>query len=174
MPCHVLGHPELDDDVLSFDVLGRPATAGSKKAIAIKRKGEFTGKVAVIDDARRGKPWREAVQAAAIHAVADQMPRGAQDGSWFGGGALLLTVVFFLRRPKSHFGTGRNARQLKPSAPRYPTTTPDCTKMIRAVEDALTGVIWRDDAQVVQTLAVKSYTDFDEPEHALVSIKEAA
>ena len=60
---------------------------------------------------------------------------------------------------KGHYGTGRNADQVKASAPPHPTTKPDATKLVRAVEDALTGVIWRDDSQVVRQWASKVYDD---------------
>ena len=34
-------------------------------------------------------------------------------------------------RPKSHYGTGRNAKKLKPSAPPHHTQKPDATKLLR-------------------------------------------
>jgi Holliday junction resolvase RusA-like endonuclease len=38
-----------------------------------------------------------------------------------------------------------------------PTVPPDLDKLIRGVLDALTGIVYRDDAQVVSILATKSY-----------------
>jgi Holliday junction resolvase RusA-like endonuclease len=32
----------------------------------------------------------------------------------------------------------------------YPTSRPDLLKHIRALEDALTGVVWRDDSQIIE------------------------
>jgi Holliday junction resolvase RusA-like endonuclease len=72
-------------------------------------------------------------------------------------GPLRLDVCFYRTRPKSHLGTGRNAGTVKASAPAWPTTEPDLTKLVRAVEDALTGVCWRDDAQIVEQNAAKLY-----------------
>jgi len=69
------------------------------------------------------------------------------------GGALEVSVIFTVPRPKGHFG----ARGLKPSAPAYPTVRPDVTKLLRAVEDACTGIVWRDDAQIVAQHAIKRY-----------------
>lgn len=57
-------------------------------------------------------------------------------------------MIFFLRRPKCHWGTGRNAGHLLPSAPAFHTQAPDLTKFIRAAEDGLKGVVWLDDSQV--------------------------
>jgi len=57
-------------------------------------------------------------------------------------------MVFVLNRPKAHYGTGKNARMLKPSAPTEPTVKPDLIKMARAVEDAMSGIVYKDDSQV--------------------------
>lgn len=78
-------------------------------------------------------------------------------------GPLVLVVQFYVPRPKSHYG----ARGLRPSAPDYPAVRPDVTKLLRAVEDACTGVVWRDDAQVVEQHAGKSY---GEPARAYVTV----
>jgi Holliday junction resolvase RusA-like endonuclease len=83
-------------------------------------------------------------------------------------GPLHLSLVFCLARPKGHFGSGRNADVVKPSAPRYPTVKPDATKLTRAVEDAMTGIVWRDDAQVVDQYVTKVY---DEPERVVVTVR---
>jgi Holliday junction resolvase RusA-like endonuclease len=74
-------------------------------------------------------------------------------------GPLGLAVVFNITRPKGHFGTGRNAGALKDSAPYWPTVKPDATKLLRGLEDALTGVVWRDDAQVVEQAVTKRYAE---------------
>ena len=50
---------------------------------------------------------------------------------------IVLDLLFRFPRPRSHFGTGRNAGQLKPSAPFYVRTRPDLDKLARAVGDAL-------------------------------------
>jgi crossover junction endodeoxyribonuclease RusA len=66
------------------------------------------------------------------------------------GEPLDVGITWSLARPKSHWGTGRNADRLKPSAPAYPTSPPDLDKLTRAVFDALTksGRLG-DDAQIV-------------------------
>jgi crossover junction endodeoxyribonuclease RusA len=47
-----------------------------------------------------------------------------------------------------------------PGDPCKPATRPpDLDKLIRAVLDALTGIVWVDDAQVCQCVAVKVYGD---------------
>lgn len=70
-------------------------------------------------------------------------------------GPLQLDVTFAIARPKGHYGK----RGLLPSAPLFVTVRPDVTKLLRGLEDALTGVLWRDDAQVVKQHACKVYTE---------------
>jgi Holliday junction resolvase RusA-like endonuclease len=60
-------------------------------------------------------------------------------------GPLKVSLRFGLLRPKGHFGK----RGLKPSAPQYPTVKPDVIKLARCVEDALNGLAWKDDSQIV-------------------------
>ena len=124
---------------VTFTVYGAAQPAGSKTAGVTKG-----GKVFVRDSARKGTPWRRQVAQAAGEAM---------NGAGLLDGALSLTVRFYVPRPKSHFG----ARGLRPSAPDYPTTRPDITKLLRAIEDACTGIVWRDDAQVVAQHALKGY-----------------
>ena len=78
-------------------------------------------------------------------------------------GPLVVEMMFYLSRPKSHYGTGRNHRKVKPSAPRYHTKKPDLTKIIRSTEDALTGIVWRDDSQIVARDSGKLYADHQPP-----------
>jgi Holliday junction resolvase RusA-like endonuclease len=134
--------------VIEFTVPGRAEPAGSKRAFPIKRANGTVG-VSVTDANPRAKTWQAEVRSQAKDAI--------QDATLLEG-PLELSLTFYLRHPKSHFGTGRNADQLRPSAPGYPTTKPDTTKLVRGVEDALTGVVWRDDAQIVHQVASKFYT----------------
>ena len=130
--------------MISFTVPGVAQPAGSKRAFAHKT----TGRIVVVDDAKGSRRWKSDVAKVARNHV-----RAPLDGP------VKLEVLFVMPRPKSHFGTGRNACVLKSSAPAWPAVKPDTTKLLRAVEDALNGVIWRDDAQVVVQTACKVYGD---------------
>lgn len=130
---------------MTFFVPGLLKPAGSKKAFAHAR----TGKIIVTDDSGQpGRDWRACVADHAVVAMGRQGPILE---------AVSLELTFVMPRPKGHFGTGRNAREVKRSAPQYPTTKPDATKLLRSVEDALTGIVWRDDAQVVEQVVWKCY-----------------
>lgn len=123
-------------------VHGQPAPQGSKRAFAIRKNGIPTGRVAVIESSHnRVKSWRQAVIDAALN---------LDTTSWPIGGPLKLGIIFALPRPKGHYRTGKNASQLRDSAPQYPDRMPDLSKLLRSTEDALTDAgIWGDDSQVV-------------------------
>lgn len=142
-----MNFPEGAKILTSFLVHGKPQTAGSKRAFVNKK----TGRAIVTEDNKKGRSWRADVQSVASTAV---------DLEKLLEGPLILEVCFYFVRPKSHFGTGRNASRLKMSAPPWPATRPDTTKLLRAIEDALTGVLWRDDAQIVYQVAAKKYSEF--------------
>lgn len=61
-------------------------------------------------------------------------------------GPVSVSMVFGIQRPKSV-----SKKRV------YPTTKPDADKLARLVLDALTHVVWADDAQVVQLEATKVY-----------------
>ena len=130
---------------LEFFVAGIPKPGGSKKAFPIRGKD---GKMHVIvTDASNNKDWRQSVKAACLMV-------------WFGPPtiqALELKVTFVMPYRKGHYGTGKHKDNLKPSAPYWHTSKPDLTKLLRSTEDALTGVLWIDDSQIVQTTLSKIY-----------------
>lgn len=130
---------------LSFFVPGIAKPAGSKRGIALKKGGVFSGRVAVVDDCKKSKDWKADVRHAAL--------RHYQGALWTG--PLSLTLRFTVTRPKNHYGR----RGLLPSAKPHPVTKPDTTKLTRGVEDALTGVLWNDDAQIVSQRCTKRYGD---------------
>ena len=127
-----------------FFVAGAPKTAGSKKAFYNPK----LGRTMIVDDAKN-RDWKNACARAA--AEAHQAPPLA--------GPVLLTIVFQFLRPRSHFGTGRNAGVLRMGAPKAPAVKPDLTKLTRCLEDSLKGIVWRDDAQVVEQRTRKVYAD---------------
>jgi Holliday junction resolvase RusA-like endonuclease len=148
-----LFEPDRSTASISFTVIGRPQPAGSKKAF----RHPHTGRIIVTDDAKKSRPWKQEIAAVAAEHAPEQLLAGP----------LMLVVYFYVARPKGHYGSGRNAMHVKPSAPEFPTVRPDVTKLLRALEDACTGILWRDDAQIVDQYAFKRY---DEPERVTVHV----
>lgn len=146
-------------------VHGTPAPAGSKKGFPIRAKGGRIVGVRVTDDSKRNKPWQAAVRSEAADVV---------NGSGLLDGPLEVEVTFYMKRPKGHFGTGRNAGVVKASAPSWPAVKPDTGKLVRSIFDALTGVVWRDDAQVVSEIAQKKYGEPERAELVIRKLKGAA
>ena len=70
-----------------------------------------------------------------------------------------LRLKFFFSRPKSHYGTGKNAQTLKDSAPLVHVSKPDCDNLQKFVMDALNKVFWADDSLIYSIEAIKYYSD---------------
>lgn len=71
--------------------------------------------------------------------------------------ALRVKMTFSVPRPKSHYGSRKGKPYLKDSAPRLPIGKPDLDNYVKAVWDALNGVLWHDDSQVVISSEEKIY-----------------
>lgn len=134
------------DKYQMFTVYGKQATQGSKRAFARRCKdGRIVA--SIVDDNPRLKHWRTV--------VAEQAQKHGPKVPI--AGPVSVVVSFRFARPACHYGTGRNAGTIKPSARRKPIGKPDSTKLWRAVEDAMKGIIWRDDSQVVDVRIRKNY-----------------
>ena len=107
-------------DKIFIPVRGLPAPQGSKRHI---------GHGIMIENSKKVKPWRQDVRAAAIDHY---------EGSVIGR-AVEIEIVFLFARPKSHFGTGKNANKLKQKAPEFVTSsqTGDIDKLCRSTLDGL-------------------------------------
>jgi crossover junction endodeoxyribonuclease RusA len=127
--------------VITFDALGEPVPQGSLRAFVHDGR-------AVITYGPRAMAlgtWRGLIGAAALQAMEERDPFA---------GPLVIEAQFRFRRPASHYG----ARGV---LPRYAAAIPgpDIDKVCRALLDALTGIVYRDDRQVAALMATKSYAD---------------
>lgn len=120
---------------------------GSAKGFVVKDKSSGKHRAIITQDNReKQKPWASSISHTA-HEKGVRMIIGP----------VLITLAFYMPRPKSHFGTGKNAAALKNGAAYYHTSTPDLDKLVRCVIDALTGIAWNDDSQVGLIRARKVY-----------------
>jgi Holliday junction resolvase RusA-like endonuclease len=128
---------------LHFVVYGVAQPKGSAKAFMPKGARFPT----VTNDNPKGRGWQQLVADGASRAIAECGWRILDD-------AVRLSVAFYLPRPKKY--------QRRSVEPRH-LTKPDLDKLTRGVGDALTGVAWRDDSQVVELITLKRYAAVDAP-----------
>src|SRR5438132_7587874 len=112
-------------------VYGIAQPSGSKRGVI----HPHTGRVLVLDANPSSRKWKEQVAGTAGWAYKGPLLEGAIE----------LEMTFYRVRPRGHMGTGRNEGLVKDQAPAHPTTRPDCLKLARGTEDALRGIIFRDD-----------------------------
>lgn len=128
--------------LLSFDVRGIPEGQGSMRAFV---RG---GHASVVHSSPRSLlAWRADIA---------QCAREAIGTAPMIEGPVQVHLFFRLPRPKAHY-TARGVLRL--DAPTYAPTTPDIDKLARAALDALTGVAFADDKQVVDLVAKKHYEE---------------
>jgi crossover junction endodeoxyribonuclease RusA len=121
--------------MISFSAYGTPAPKGSMRAFF--RPG-MKAPVVTHDNART-RPWAAVVTDAAAQACPAVV---------FGRGQpVRVTCWFALPRPGSEPKRRATA----------PTRKPDLDKLVRLVLDAGKGIVWHDDAQVVEVIARKAY-----------------
>ena len=74
-------------------------------------------------------------------------------------GAISVSMVFSMPRPQSHYRGGRFAHLLKHSSPSQHTSRPDLDNIVKFYLDAMTGMFWKDDANVCTIEASKIYSN---------------
>ncbi len=142
----------------TFFISGTPAPGGSKRAFVVTNKktgqpirAKLTGRIIVnvTDDAgKKNKDWK---------AVCAVYARAFMQGHEPFYDDVKVEFTFFLKRPQGHYGSGKNAAVLKPSAPPRPRVKPDVLKLMRSTEDALTSIVWVDDSANIRVCGEKVY-----------------
>lgn len=151
---------EQQETAVTFFVPGVPQPGGSKRGFAMQNKATGKWRAVITEDAKKNAPWRAVVALAAREAISEPFT-----------GPVVVSFEFRMPRPRGHYGSGRNLGVLKAGAPVMHTNKPDRTKLMRSTEDALTGIAWRDDTQVVDGPTSKRYTDDGRP-GCLITITE--
>ncbi len=135
--------------MIKFTVHGFPKAKGSLSAFPYQKDGKT--RVAMVQG-KTSKDWEKLVR---------------NESQRFAGGELLthplhVVLYFYLTKPQS--------RIRKNSVPYpYPNVKPDIDKLSRSVLDALTGIIFKDDAQIVSLFAYKNYGD---PPRVEIEVRE--
>lgn len=129
--------------MISFWVAGLPVPQGSSRAFVIAGRAHITS-----DTGHRLKDWRQAIASEARQAAQELI-----------SGPVRVDVEFYLPRPVS-----------RPKKDLWPDRKPDVDKLARACLDALTGVVFKDDSQVVKLDASKAYAVGDQQPGARVTV----
>lgn len=130
---------------IAFTVFGIPQTQGSMRAM----KSNTTGRVVTLHAKSNAlKAWR--------HAVGFEAKK-AMEGRFAATGPVALTVDFYLPRPK-------RARRAAPYV------KPDLDKLVRAIGDGLSQVVYIDDGQIIELVARKFYPAPGDPARAEITV----
>lgn len=168
--------PENAELLLEVEVDGDHVPAGSKHGRVVRyknpkgqwrikrwldQKGDEQAQVTVADSNSTKLEKRAKVIQRAVLDVAAETGFTIPDKDR----PVLVVCTFYRQRARTvHYGSGRNAKELKDGAPAYPISAPDTTKLWRGFEDALTGHVWHDDARVVCQLIDEDFVDWwEEP-----------
>jgi crossover junction endodeoxyribonuclease RusA len=130
---------------IAFTVYGTPRPQGSTRAFYVKS----LGRAVITSDNVKLKPWRQQISDTALSLNAAKFDRAVP---------VEVSMHFYFQRP---------ARAKKR---RGMTVKPDGDKLVRAIFDAITGVLIEDDAQIVVFQARKHYGG---PERVEIMVGEA-
>lgn len=134
--------------MLAFRVYGIAQPKGSTRAFLPKG-----GRVPIITESNRNvRSWQQLVAQAASATLAVTAP---EEVAGLRTGPVWLVVDYWLPRPKKYWSP-RHAHVAH-------CTRPDLDKLVRAVQDALTGVVWTDDSGVIGVIAHKQYAALTAP-----------
>jgi Holliday junction resolvase RusA-like endonuclease len=133
--------------VITIEVLGTPAPKGSARAFY---KAGMKRAVIVKDNSERQRGWDANVRERARRVVGDVAAPPFVDTP------LSVSITFRLARPAGHYRKGA-LNALKPGAPAFPRGKPDADKLARATLDSLTGIVFDDDARIVELVVLKRY-----------------
>lgn len=87
-------------------------------------------------------------------------------------GAISAHILVYSMRPKYHYGTGKNSLKLKKRAPEYDLTKPDVDNIAKIILDALNGIAYKDDNQIIELYIKKSYALNKKFEGIWLTLKE--
>ena len=139
----------MPDFEIGFTVMGVPVSQGSMKAFVIKGTNRA---VVTHGKTKELMAWR--LQ------IAHQTGKARPEDWQMEDSAIWLEVVFVLPRPKS-----------LPKRVIHDIKRPDLDKLLRALLDAMTGVLYKDDSQVIDIHAVKQYSEPGKATGVIVKVR---
>jgi crossover junction endodeoxyribonuclease RusA len=122
--------------MIVFEVEGTPRPQGSKRHV---------GRGIMVESSKHVAEWRSWVRLCAANAFKGLHPLV---------GAVQVNITFYFDRPQAH----STKKGLRTNAPTYKVSKPDIDKLLRAVLDAMTGICFADDSQVVAIYCTKKFS----------------
>ena len=138
-----------------IDIPGKPIPKGSTRAFKHNR----TGRIITLQQ-----------NADSLYAYQDRIAHECRkSGAASVDLPISVSCEFSFARPKSH---RKSSGALRDSAPRHHVQRPDADKLLRSVVDALTGVCFTDDSQVINATATKRWGDADSTRIVVMELPE--
>jgi len=126
---------------ISFIVYGEPKAQGRPR---FKRRGNS---VQTYDDPKSNE-YKDTVYSVAVQNKPPELLQGP-----------LSVVIVCLRSMTAAILKSARKTTLAEAGKIFPLTKPDVDNYAKGVKDALKGVIWRDDSQVVELTVIKRYSE---------------
>ena len=123
--------------MIEYKIVAIPRPQGSKRHV---------GRGIMVESSKHIKNWRAFARLKAEEAMEFSSLIDKPD-------AVCVGVLFCFDRPQKHYLKGG----LRFSAPSLHTSAPDTDKLLRALLDSMTGIVFKDDSQVAKVLAIKIY-----------------
>lgn len=128
---------------LEFFIPGVPKPAGSKRALPASGGQRFAQ---IVDANPQAKDWKAVVSWYARRAMMAADPTELP---------VRVEFQFIRERPKAH--RRANGEIKEQCRFLWPVSKPDVLKLARGTEDAMTGIVWQDDSQIVVETLIKRY-----------------
>lgn len=125
--------------LIKFTIPGAPVSQGRPRA-------RRAGNKIMMYDPKPSKDYKEFVANIALE-YAPSKPIETP---------LFVNIAIYRKIPKS---TSKKDRQLMLDGMKRPITKPDTSNYVKGIEDALNGIIYKDDSQIVELRATKYYSD---------------
>ena len=88
-------------------------------------------------------------------------------------GSLMVQLVFYMPRPKSHYKTGRYSHILKDSSPRFHSAKIDADNLAKLTLDVLENAgFYKNDSQICQLQIEKIYCELGEKPRTEIHIEQ--
>lgn len=123
--------------MIEYTIEGTPRPQGSKRHV---------GNGVMVESSKHVKEWRAFARMKAVEAIRG-LPRIEKPNG------VSLVVRFYFDRPKKHF----TSKGLREDAPLVHVGKPDTDKLLRALFDSMTEVIFEDDSQICRVAVSKLY-----------------